>query len=244
MHQRPLNPKSIWLALASVFLLTSTLYAAPPSVVTQMDDNGHSGWNPHEARLTVANVKSNFQCFFKVYNDGQTYSQPLYIATLKMGPLGTHNVVFVATENNTVYAFDADKARAPLWSKNLTPPGETLQVADDYNHTRVPQIGITGTPVIDAASGTLYASPRVKRPRPERCFISVCTRSTLQTERNARAVLSTLWPSIREPAARRTGTAASCLTQWCSTVLHSSSFRAISTPHLARMKTMATIRDV
>src|ERR1019366_3172142 len=50
-----------------------------------------------------------------------------------------------------------DKARAPLWSKNLTPPGETLQVANDYNNDRVPQIGITGTPVIDPASGTLYA---------------------------------------------------------------------------------------
>ncbi len=74
-----------------------------------------------------------------------------------MGSLGTHNVIFVATENNTVYAFDAEKAGAPLWSKNLTRAGETLQVANDYNNDRVPQIGITGTPVIDPASGTLYA---------------------------------------------------------------------------------------
>ncbi len=157
MQQRLLDRKSIWLALASVFLLTSTLHATPRSVVTQMYDNGHTGWNSHETRLTVANVKSNFRFFFKVRTDGQTYAQPLYVPALKMGRLGTHNVVFVATENNTVYAFDADRAHAPLWSKNLTPSGETLQVADDYNNTRVPQIGITGTPVIDAASGTLYA---------------------------------------------------------------------------------------
>jgi hypothetical protein len=67
-----------------------------------------------------------------------------------------HDVIFVATENNTVYAFDADKAGAPLWSSNLTLAGETLQTASDYNNTRVPQIGITGTPVIDPASLTLY----------------------------------------------------------------------------------------
>ena len=66
MQQRLLDRKSIWLALASVFLLASTLHAAPPSVVTQMYDNGHTGWNPHETRLTVANVKSNFKLLFKV----------------------------------------------------------------------------------------------------------------------------------------------------------------------------------
>src|ERR1039457_7012203 len=137
-QQRPSNRKSIWLALASVFLLTSAVAAAPPSVVTQMYDNHHSGWNPNETRLTVANVKTNFKFLFKDHTVGQTYSQPLYIPALNMGPLGTHNVIFVATENNTVYAFDADKARAPLWSKNLTPPGETLQVANDYNNDRVP----------------------------------------------------------------------------------------------------------
>jgi hypothetical protein len=147
----------ISLALAIVFLLAPAVFAAPPSVVTQMYDNQHTGWNPNESLLTVANVKSGFKFLFKNATDGQTYSQPLYVPAVQVGTRGTHNVIFVATESNTVYAFDADKAGAPLWSKNLTPAGEALQLAADYNNTRVPQIGITGTPVIDPASGTLYA---------------------------------------------------------------------------------------
>ena len=136
--------------------MSPAVYAAPPSVVTQMYDNQHTGWNPKETQLTIANVKANFKLLFKDSTQGQTYSQPLYVPALKMGPLGTHNVIFVATEDNLVYAFDADEPGAPLWSKSLTPAGETLQVADDYNNTRVPQIGITGTPVIDPDSRTLY----------------------------------------------------------------------------------------
>ena len=84
---------------------------AAPSVVTQMYDNGHSGWNRTETELTVANVKSSFKFLFRNATDGQTYSQPLYIPGLEIGPKGAkkpHNVIFVATENNTVYAFDAD----------------------------------------------------------------------------------------------------------------------------------------
>jgi hypothetical protein len=148
-----------WVAVAGVLLMASGVYAAapPPAVVTQMYDNQHTGWAHSETRLTVANVKSNFELLFKDQTSGQTYAQPLYVPALKMGKLGTHNVIFVATENNIVYAFDADKARAPLWSVNLTPSGETLQVGDDYDNDRIPQIGITGTPVIDLASATLYA---------------------------------------------------------------------------------------
>ena len=148
--------RSFWIALAAAFMLPSMVRAAP-SVVTQMYDRGHTGWNRNETQLTVANVKSGFKLLFKNATDGQTYSQPLYIPGLKMGTLGTHNVIFLATEHNTVYAFDADVPGAPLWSRNLTPTGETLQTASDYNNTRIPVIGITGTPVIDPVSSTLYA---------------------------------------------------------------------------------------
>src|SRR5258706_492918 len=148
--------KSFWLTLATPFVLASVASAAPMPIVTQMYDNLHTGWNPNETQLTIANVKSGFKLLFKDHTaadpNGQTYSQPLYIPNLNMGKLGTHNVIFVAAENNTVYAFDADVAGVPLWSKNLTPSGETLQVANDYNNDRVPQIGITGTPAIDPAT--------------------------------------------------------------------------------------------
>jgi len=155
--------KLVWCAFVAIAMWAGSVAkmaeAAPP-VVTQMYDNGHSGWNRAETVLTVANVKSSFKFLFKNITDGQTYSQPLYIPGLKIGPKGSkkpHNVIFVATENNTVYAFDADTQGAPLWTQSLTPAGETVQTSDDYNNTRVPQIGITGTPVIDPSTGTLYA---------------------------------------------------------------------------------------
>ena len=104
---------AIWLAFAMHFSPRVTSHAAPPSITTQMYDNQHTGWNNQET-LTIANVKTNFKLLFKDTTDGQTYSQPLYVPTLNMGRLGTHNVIFVATENNTGYAFDADRARRPL----------------------------------------------------------------------------------------------------------------------------------
>ena len=122
-----------------------------------MYNNQHTGWNNQETQLNIANVKTNFKLLFKDKTVGQTYSQPLYVPALNMGKLGTHNVIFVATENNLVYAFDADRARGPLWTAKLTPSGETLQVTADYDNNRIPQMGVTGTPVIDATTGTLYA---------------------------------------------------------------------------------------
>ncbi len=149
---------SIVLTIAAValFSLAANSWAAP-AFVTQMFDNGHTSSNPNETQLTVAKVKSSFGPLFKRSLDAQVYSQPLYLPNLNMGTLGTHNALFIATENNTIYAFDADTNGPPLWTRNLTPAGETVQVATDYNNTRVPQVGITGTPVIDLASGTIYA---------------------------------------------------------------------------------------
>ena len=158
-----IKSKSLFVSVGAILMLVGvvpTIVRAASPVVTQMYDNGHSGWNRAETVLTVANVKSSFKFLFKNITDGQTYSQPLFIPGLKIGPKGSkkpHNVIFVATENNTVYAFDADTQGAPLWTQSLTPAGETVQTSDDYNNTRVPQIGITGTPVIDPSTGTLYA---------------------------------------------------------------------------------------
>ncbi len=156
-HQWLRTRTAITLAFASVVLLVSTAHTAPPSITTQMYNNQHTGWNNQETQLNIANVKTNFKLLFKDKTVGQTYSQPLYIPALNLGRLGTHNVIFVATENNLVYAFDADRARGPLWTAKLTPVGETLQVTADYDNFRIPQMGVTGTPVIDATTGTLYA---------------------------------------------------------------------------------------
>src|SRR5882757_7764918 len=149
---------SIFLLIAVACLSSAAnSFAAAPPIVTQLYDNGHTNWNPNETVLTAAKVKSSLKLLFSRTLDGQVYAQPLYVPNLNMGTLGIHNVVFIATEHNTVYAFDADTNAAPLWSKSLTPAGETVQVPSDYNNTRVPEVGITGTPVIDLASQTIYA---------------------------------------------------------------------------------------
>jgi len=152
--------------IAAILLVISASAAVPPSVTTQMYDNAHTGWNPNETQLNIANSPS-LRLLFTDTTDASTYAQPLYMPSLSLGSLGTRNVVFVATENNSLYAFDADSAGSPLWTKNLTPSGEALQTSNDYNNTRIPSMGISGTPVIDAGSNTLYvvaASKTTSKP--------------------------------------------------------------------------------
>jgi hypothetical protein len=127
-------------------------------ILTNRYDNLRSGANLSEGTLTASNVNpTSFGLLFSERVDGQIYAQPLYLSHLVLSDGSTHNVVFVATEHNTVFAFDADgaSASAPLWQKNLGPSGPTAQgpVACD---NLAPEVGITATPVIDVAAGTLF----------------------------------------------------------------------------------------
>src|SRR5207302_1159003 len=95
--------------------------------------------------------------------DGQVYAQPLYVANVVIPNQGIHNVVYVATENNTVYAFDADTHGAPLWQTSLSINGGTAVPSSDVNCPDVvPVIGVTGTPVIDPTTNTLYVVAKTK----------------------------------------------------------------------------------
>ena len=123
------------------------------AVTTNRYDNARSGVNLQETTLTTANVNANqFGLLFSRAVDGQLYAQPLYVGGLTMADKKIHNVVYVATEHNTVYAFDADDATAtsPFWSLNVGPSGSNS--CDNLS----PEIGITSTPVIDQAAGTIY----------------------------------------------------------------------------------------
>jgi len=130
----------------------------PPalSYTTWKNDNARTGQQRNETALTPANVNAaQFGIKFSDSVDGAIYAQPLYVPNLSIAG-GTHNAVFVATEHDTVYAFDADAGGTALWRKNLVPSGEATVPQANVGSTVFPEVGITGTPVIDAGSGTLY----------------------------------------------------------------------------------------
>ncbi len=126
------------------------------SVLTNRYDNGRSGINSSEALLTTANVNSaGFGLLFSRQVDALVYAQPLVVDRLTMADNAVRDVVYVATERNTVYAFDANDAAAvaPLWSRNLGPSGPTA----GFGCTdMIPEVGITSTPVIDREAGAIY----------------------------------------------------------------------------------------
>lgn len=124
------------------------------------NDNFRTGQNLAETVLTPSNVNaSQFGLQFTDPIDGAAYAQPLYVPSVSIPGQGTHNVVYVATENDSVYAFDADAAGAPLWHTSFIDPanGITPVPSSDLGcGDLTPIIGITATPVIDPGSGTLY----------------------------------------------------------------------------------------
>ena len=143
-------------------------------VYSWRNDNSLTGQNSQEATLTPSNVNSTqFVKLFRCAVDGAIFAQPLYVANVAIQPPaaspGTHNVVYVATENDSVYAFDADANPCQtLWQVSFMDPtaGITAVPATDgglSGETDItPIIGITGTPVIDPASATLYVVTKTK----------------------------------------------------------------------------------
>ncbi len=122
-------------------------------VLTYHNDNARTGQNLTEQILTTANVKSSFGKLFEDPVDGLVDGQPLIKTQVAIPGHGTHNVVFVVTENDTVYAFDADISGPSLWHVSLLGTGEAA--SDDRGCGQVtPEIGITSTPVIDPSAGS------------------------------------------------------------------------------------------
>ena len=132
--------------------------AVPTDVLTYHNDNARTGQNLTESLLTTSNVKTSFHQLFQDSVDGRVDAQPLIKTQVSVPGQGTHNVLYVVTENDTVYAFDADSAGPPLWHVSVLGAGEIA--SDDRGCSQVtPQIGITSTPVIDpnaGPNGTIY----------------------------------------------------------------------------------------
>jgi hypothetical protein len=154
------------LPLALVTTKTAASSATPAQLLTAQYDNARTGANLNETILTPANVNAaQFGKLFTIKVDGDVYAQPLYLPGVDIPGKGKHNVLFVATENDSVYAFDADNPSAPLWHVNLanSAGGVTpLSERDTSCFFIVPQVGITSTPVIDPKTGTLYVLARTK----------------------------------------------------------------------------------
>ena len=129
------------------------------NVTTYHNDIARSGQNAQEALLSPANVNaSQFGKLFTVGVDSFVYAQPLYLNGVSIAG-GTHNVLYVATAHDSVYAIDADSG-VVYWQDSLIPSGGRTVIGDPDIASgcddTLPEIGITGTPVIDPVSGTLY----------------------------------------------------------------------------------------
>jgi len=163
MKMRQARKCVLFLRFVLFMLFVNTWTSAQVSVLTQHNNNQRTGANLNETTLNTSNVNVNqFGLLFKLAVDDQVYASPLYVAGLTIGGVA-HNVVYVATVNNTVYAFDADRGGNPLWLRNFNNGGRPT------DHTEVGtgglcttytdftgHIGIVGTPVIDSSTNTMY----------------------------------------------------------------------------------------
>ena len=128
---------------------------AQVNVTTYHNDISRTGQNTQETVLTTSNVAyATFGRLFSVTLDGQVYAQPLVLSNVSIGG-GTHNVVYAATENDTVYAIDASSG-AIYWSKHLGSPVPSSELPGGGCSDISPNYGITSTPTIDTTTGTLY----------------------------------------------------------------------------------------
>ncbi|HRH47810.1 MAG TPA: discoidin domain-containing protein [Panacibacter sp.] len=147
-----------------VLFFTSTYCFAQKSVVMQHNDLDRTGWNSQEFSLNQSNVRPG--SFGKLYSrpaEGFMYAQPLVVSHVNIPGKGFRNVLYVATTNNKVYAYDADSASVtvPYWTVNVTPQNSRLVTAYDlaqckHGNDFGGNIGIVGTPAIDTAASTMY----------------------------------------------------------------------------------------
>jgi hypothetical protein len=161
-----------WAAPSANFTTLATNPPVQPSVavLTQHNDNGRTGANLQESVLTVTNVNTNlFGLVVTRPVDDQIYAQPLIMTNVNIVGKGIHNLVIVATVNDSVYAYDADdpSVTTPYWQTSFLGPNARAPRNTDMTgacggayQDFSGNIGIVGTPVIDPASGTIYLVAR------------------------------------------------------------------------------------
>jgi len=152
---------------------------ATTSVLTQRNDNSLTGAYLQETQLNTSNVNPNqFGKVFEYHLDGHIYAQPLVVSNIDMPDGDTHNVVYIATMHNTVYAFNADNqlaANSPLWTKSLglsvglpdanigpTHQGQPIFNGAPVYHDIAHEVGILSTPVISLDHNAIYVVAATK----------------------------------------------------------------------------------
>ncbi len=161
------SPGDALALFVSALVLTAPFVSqvARAQVLTSQYNNARTGANLNETALTPSAVNVHqFGKLFALHVDGDIYGQPLYMPRLEIPGKGIHNVVFVATEHDSVYAFDAEAHPSePLWKVSfLNSSADPLTDRDVGCPFIRPEVGITSTPVIDLKTGTLYVLARTK----------------------------------------------------------------------------------
>ncbi|GCF06725.1 hypothetical protein [Dictyobacter arantiisoli] len=147
-----------FLSLNLFSLISAHAAASNTAVLTYKGDNYHTGQYPNETTLNTSNViASSFGKRISYPVDGQVYAQPLYVPNVTING-STHNVVYVATEHDSLYAFDADQttSKAPIWQTSLLGNGTSPSNVDVSCNDMIPEDGLSSTPVIDPQTNTLY----------------------------------------------------------------------------------------
>lgn len=154
-----------WPIRTVLFLILLTVAASAQVQVTgQHSDSFRRGQNTHETILTPSSVASGqFGKLFSYVIDGPVSAQPLYVPNVTIPGKGIHNVLYVATLQDSIYAFDADDANenaSPLWMTSFLNPARGITAVSQENAgcsgAMGPEAGIGGTPVIDTATNTMY----------------------------------------------------------------------------------------
>jgi len=161
---------AILAVLVSAMTFCSAALHAQVSVLTSQNDNNRSGQNIQEPFLNSINVRSaTFAKLGSYAVDGYVVAQPLYVPNVSISGVGTRNVVFIATQHDSVYAFDADNLSSgtPLWQISLINPaaGITTVPISEQGCAKVngyTEMGIQGTPVIDPVTNTIYLDAKTK----------------------------------------------------------------------------------
>jgi uncharacterized repeat protein (TIGR03806 family) len=156
----------VWASPSQTFTTLSTPTAPPQGILTYQFDNTRVGANTNEFLLTPANVNvNNFGRLFSYPVDGYVFGEPLVVTNVAIPGAGVHDVLYIATEHDTVYAFDADNyVPTPYWTNSFinAAAGVIPVPGGDAQGNIQPEVGITATPVIDPATGTLYVEARTK----------------------------------------------------------------------------------